>query len=91
MTLDNARRRGNIIATHLDYDRLIEKQYGRCAICETDKPCKDSRIARFCLDHDHGTGKLRGLLCNDCNRALGLFGDNVHNIRKALHYMESDE
>ena len=48
-----------------DYDRMYEEQGGRCAICRTDQP--GGAGERFSVDHDHETGKVRGLLCNNCN------------------------
>jgi Recombination endonuclease VII len=49
-----------------DYDELLESQGGRCAIC--GRP-----FGRVCIDHDHATGQVRGLLCNLCNSRLGWF------------------
>lgn len=50
------------------YDKLLESQGGVCAICGTDTP---GGMGRFHIDHDHKTGKIRGLLCNKCNPLLG--------------------
>lgn len=41
----------------------------------------------LCLDHDHVTGKFRGWLCNQCNRALGLFGDSLADLTRAVQYL----
>lgn len=41
------------------------------------------------IDHDHETGKVRGLLCNNCNRAIGLLGDSVSTLLDAVEYLRS--
>ena len=71
-----------------DYDFLYEKQKGYCAICETHQ----SDLKRsLCIDHNHETGKVRGLLCDDCNRGLGCFDDNVAMINSAIDYLRNEE
>lgn len=65
-----------------DYDEMVEKQSGCCAIC-SDKPKKTLHV-----DHDHKTGDIRGLLCSKCNQGLGMLGDNKKGIAKALAYLE---
>lgn len=69
-----------------EYARMLSEQGGCCAICRTDVPSK-SRMKRFYVDHDHETGKVRGLLCHRCNGALGVFGDNIAGIMKVLAYL----
>lgn len=74
--------------TEEDVEKLMEKQESRCAIClhlfsETDK----SR--RMCIDHDHNSQKVRGLLCHSCNSGLGLLGDNIKQLLKAVEYLEN--
>ncbi len=58
-----------------DHDALVVSQNGRCAICH--KPERDFSANRpwLCVDHDHLTGRVRGLLCTPCNAALGHFRD----------------
>ena len=67
------------------YEEAYIKQNGRCAICG----CKlnSSRYTRFAGDHDHRTGKLRGLLCTNCNTALGLFKDSIERLEMAKRYL----
>jgi len=66
---------------------------GRCGIC--DKQMKWPQKGRgqgldvVAIDHDHATGRMRGLLCNACNKGLGFFGDDVKKIKLALHYLEN--
>ena len=71
-----------------DYDSILESQGHLCAICGTSDP-GDGR-ANFCVDHNHRTQKVRGLLCNPCNKALGLFKDNPSVMREAANYVERD-
>ena len=68
-----------------DYDRMLVEQNNCCAICKSPEPGH----LHFSVDHDHKTGKLRGLLCNNCNRGLGMLGDNVERIKRALEYLTS--
>ena len=66
-----------------DYNQIAKEQNYRCLICEGDN--KGWHLA---IDHDHNTGKVRGLLCNTCNRALGLFGENCVRLKKAIEYLK---
>jgi hypothetical protein len=65
---------------------LVEQNY-RCAICGTDKPT--GKWVVFAVDHCHVTGKVRGLLCNECNRGMGLLRDDATLLRKAADYLDS--
>ena len=68
---------------------LCEEQYYTCAICDTPLCMSGSvREQRACIDHDHKTGKVRGILCASCNSALGLFKDNMGNCLVAARYLE---
>jgi hypothetical protein len=72
-----------------EYNKLLESQSGVCSICKTTKPSSDaSRKKFFSVDHCHHTGKIRGLLCDCCNRALGLFKDNAEVMKEAIKYLE---
>lgn len=68
---------------------LYAKQGGLCAICHG--PCTKTRLGRLCVDHDHLTGQVRGLLCIDCNAALGKFKDDPSLLRRAAEYLERKE
>ena len=76
------------------YDQMLRDQGGVCAICKKHESAPRSKLAvergnrRFAVDHDHKTGGVRALLCNDCNRALGLFKESVELLRKAVEYLE---
>ena len=72
-----------------DFDALMQEQGGRCAICGTEKAFSgggDNR--RMAIDHCHASGAVRGLLCGNCNRALGLVKDSVETLRNAIAYLE---
>lgn len=64
------------------YQELFEKQNGVCAIC---KGIEEGRM--LSVDHNHSTGKVRGLLCGSCNRALGLFQDSPVLLETAKEYV----
>lgn len=66
------------------YNHLLSKQNGRCALCRTDVP---GGRGHFHVDHNHETGKVRGLLCHNCNIGLGNFRDNPELLRRAARYI----
>lgn len=72
--------------TPADYRRMLTAQGNRCAICGCD-PTNQSQ--RFSIDHDHVTGRVRGLLCNRCNRALGLLRDDATILERARRYLDA--
>jgi len=66
------------------YNEIREAQSGRCAICKRH----ESELKRALhVDHDHATGKVRGLLCEDCNVALGRFRDDAAALFNAFTYL----
>lgn len=69
-----------------EFDRLLAEQGGRCAICQTPAPQADEKA--FCVDHDHVTGAVRGILCRPCNSGIGHLRDEPAIIRAALAYLE---
>lgn len=79
--------------TEEQFDRMLEMQGGKCAICETTEP--GGRHNSWQIDHDHNCcpstkscGEcVRGLLCSNCNRALGFFRESPENVRRAYGYM----
>lgn len=66
------------------YYTLLEQQDGVCAIC--GKTCKTNE--RLSVDHNHSTGKVRGLLCRTCNLGIGHFQDSPEILSKALDYLK---
>jgi len=73
-----------------EYNQKLEDQNHCCAICgrSTDE-IQNTHHRRYALavDHNHTTGKVRGLLCSSCNQALGLFQDNVAVLQSAQTYL----
>lgn len=78
--------------TIADYDRMLEEQAGRCSVCRTTSPNgvgeSGKHLYYFAVDHCHSTGKVRGLLCNRCNRALGMFQDDSALLQRAIDYLK---
>lgn len=71
--------------TNLDYNRMFEQQEGKCLICGKHQ---SEFKRRFNVDHDHKTGKIRGLLCFKCNTGIGRFNDNILLLESAIKYLE---
>lgn len=67
------------------YNELLESQNNGCAICA--KPCATGM--NLAVDHDHTTGKVRALLCKNCNTAIGLLGEDTDRMAKAIEYLQS--
>jgi CRISPR/Cas system-associated protein Cas10 (large subunit of type III CRISPR-Cas system) len=72
------------------YDQLFEKQGGLCAICENPerRVSRSGEVKPLVVDHDHETGRVRGLLCHDCNIALGLIEDNPEIAKAMVRYLK---
>ena len=64
-----------------DYDKMYNSQQGKCAIC------KDT-YEILCIDHDHTTNKIRGLLCDKCNRGIGYLKESKEIFINAIKYLE---
>ena len=72
-----------------DYDTRLLRQGGACAICnKPEKTIRAGKLQCLSVDHCHSTGTIRGLLCNNCNRALGMFKDDVEILRSSIIYLE---
>jgi len=66
-----------------DYNSMLFKQNGLCAICYQESVNK-----LHAVDHDHSSGAVRGLLCHNCNRGLGMFKDNTDFLQSAIMYLK---
>ncbi len=67
------------------FEEIVKKQNGKCAICN-----QLPNRSNLDVDHDHKTGKVRGLLCSACNRAIGYMGDNPERLKKAIKYLTNN-
>jgi len=67
-----------------DYVKMLKEQGEVCAICKEE--CRIKKM--LSVDHDHKTGKVRGLLCNGCNTSLGRFKDSTILLQRAIDYLE---
>ena len=67
--------------TEEDFMKMIDNQKWECAVCKKsiDESCH--------VDHNHENGKVRGLLCDSCNKGLGFFKDNVEHLASAIKYL----
>lgn len=72
----------------IDYNKILWDQYNRCAICSVDS---DHYARTLSVDHCHNTKQIRGLLCHNCNRALGMFKDDIDLLAKAIEYLKSHD
>jgi len=71
-----------------DYRDMLDKQDHKCGICGGEGfTMKEEHKVKLVVDHDHQTGNVRGLLCHNCNRALGLFHDDPKALNKAIDWV----
>ncbi len=71
-----------------DYKNLMEKANNSCEICGTTECATGNGLA---IDHCHSTGKVRGILCQACNTALGSFRDDPDLIQRAINYIKESK
>ncbi len=69
--------------TEAEYHAILDKQGMCCAVCKK----KPTPSRRLCVDHNHLTGEVRGLLCDRCNRGIGLLGDSAEAVYAAYRYL----
>lgn len=74
----------NFGLTKEKYNALLVSQNGVCAICK--KP--NTKERRLAVDHNHETNVVRGLLCHNCNLAVGNLKDSVYNAEQLLEYLK---
>jgi len=74
-----------------EYSQLLFESNGVCAIChkpELKIDYRTGKVLNLSVDHNHDTGKVRGMLCMDCNRALGMFQDSPELLINAISYLQ---
>jgi hypothetical protein len=70
---------------HKRYEEILASQGGGCAICGSAKSRNGQMLH---IDHDHVTGEIRGVLCDKCNRGIGLLGDSAERLEAARNYLD---
>lgn len=83
-TTRNCLLKRNFGITIEDYNKLFERQQGKCAVCGKHQTEFKKRLA---VDHCHKTKKVRGLLCNNCNIGIGFMKDDIENLKCAILYL----
>lgn len=80
----------NYDLTTEDYNKMLEEQNHSCKICGSEGFLigKNNHTKMLAVDHCHHSGKVRGLLCHNCNRALGLMKDSMSILENAMRYLE---
>lgn len=87
---DNRRRRKLRTKYNLTlecYNEMLKAQEGKCKICGTTET-RNKKFDFLVVDHCHKSNKVRGLLCDYCNVALGRFEDDIERVKKAVKYLE---
>ena len=67
------------------YNEILARQGRVCGICGTDSARSKNKL--LVVDHDHATDRVRGLLCSPCNQAVGVLGDDIRGVYRALRYL----
>lgn len=72
------------------YQEMLEQQGHVCAICKKpEQVVAKGKIKALAVDHDHSTGEIRGLLCQACNKALGLLNDDISLFQESINYLQT--
>ncbi len=71
------------------YDEMLQAQGDECKTCS--RPAGESRGGLLCIDHDHRTGRVRGLLCHNCNVILGLAADRPEVLERLIAHVLYEE
>ena len=88
----NERLRRAFDITYDEYKVMLDEQGGVCAICkQPEMSMSYGKVKYLAIDHDHTTGEIRGLLCNNCNRCLGLLKDNIDTMYAMVEYIKQNK
>jgi hypothetical protein len=77
-----------------EFDAMLSRQGGKCATCRvglTDEKQPGGIGTKVCVDHCHATNKVRGLLCGNCNCALGHAKESPDTLRALARYLENHQ
>lgn len=69
--------------TEEEFEALLKEQDNKCACCGKDSPGHTN----WCIDHDHDTGVVRGILCKMCNSGISWLGDTLEGVTNAINYL----
>jgi len=72
-----------------DYEKMLSEQNTRCLICGVVFGSYPETLTKPCIDHNHKTKMVRGILCTLCNTGVGMFKDSASNLTKAAAYIRS--
>lgn len=70
------------------YNKMLEEQDYKCKICKTVNSGSSNK-RKLSVDHNHSTGKVRGLLCDNCNKSLGLLKDSIDTLKNMIDYLQN--
>lgn len=87
--------RGRVVAkygmTLEEYESRAAKQNNLCAVCQKPETRTfRGKVRHLSVDHDHATGLVRGIICDNCNTTLGRVNDSVEHLRLLIAYLEGD-
>lgn len=83
----NTRLKQKFGINHDQYMLMLHEQKNVCAICEKPEPVESRSLS---VDHDHSNGRIRGLLCSNCNPGIGKFKESIDLLKKAIAYLERE-
>ena len=91
LTSDKVRLKSLYNLSIEEYNNLLQKQNNVCAICGKEKASFKNMTLPLCVDHNHQTNKVRGLLCNKCNSMIGLANESLEILKNAIVYLKNNE